>query len=216
MTRSQFVRNTTETILNQLPDHKRLSTAPARASTAPKGKLTSFPSASSPNLSHTATSPNLSRSGSLLRVGQATGMARNPSAQSLEHGAGRPSKDSTRTAERLSWSLFDEKVGPFGGMASLGSQSAWEAQLECFLKVLYSLTFLIKGSIRWYQEQSSPASSDSALRKFESHYYSISKRRWIDSECKHFKSCKSCLRVWQHEGTNLCKGIDESRLAWSK
>jgi hypothetical protein len=39
------------------------------------------------------------------------------------------------TAERLSWSLFEEKVGPFGGMAQLGSHSAWEAQMECVLKV---------------------------------------------------------------------------------
>lgn len=65
-------------------------------------------------------------------------MARNPSAQSLDHGAGRPNRDSMRpvaTAERLSWSLFEEKVGPFGGMAQLGSHSAWEAQMECVLKV---------------------------------------------------------------------------------
>lgn len=143
MTRTQFVRNTMGTILDQLPDTKRMSTVPARSAAVPKGKLTAFPSASSPNLSHAATSPNLSRSGSLLRVSQAVGMARNPSAQSLDHGAGRPSKDSTRTAERLSWSLFDEKVGPFGGMASLGSQSAWEAQMECLLKVTCSFVLLM-------------------------------------------------------------------------
>jgi hypothetical protein len=65
-------------------------------------------------------------------------MSRNPSTQSLDHGTSRVSRDSVRTAataERLSWSLFDEKVGPFGGMASFGSQSAWEAQMECVLKV---------------------------------------------------------------------------------
>jgi hypothetical protein len=140
MTRTQFTRNTLATVHNQLPDSKRLSTVPSNSATVPKGKLTSFPSASSPNLSHAATTPNISRSGSLLRVGQAAGMARNPSAQSLDHGAGRPSKDSTRTAntsDRLSWSLFDEKIGPFGGMASLGSQSAWDAQMECLLKVCF-------------------------------------------------------------------------------
>ena len=72
-------------------------------------------------------------------------MARNPSAQSLDHGAGRPSRDSVRTmatAERLSWSLFEEKVGPFGGMAALGSHSAWEAQMECVLKVRHRLLVL--------------------------------------------------------------------------
>jgi hypothetical protein len=106
--------------------------------TIPKGKLTAFPSSSSPNLSHLVTSPNLSRSGSLLRIGQAVGMARNPSAQTLDHGVGRHSRDSGRTvatAERLSWSLFDDKIGPFGTMASLGSQSAWEGQMEGVLKV---------------------------------------------------------------------------------
>jgi len=142
MTRQQFVRNTMDTILSQLPRSKRISTAPPRPQTSiPKGKLTAFPSASSPNLSHLVTTPNLSRSGSLLRVGQAVGMARNPSAQSLDHGAGRPSKESTRTAERLSWSLFDEKVGPYGVRASLGSHSAWETQMECVLKVLIPLMF---------------------------------------------------------------------------
>jgi hypothetical protein len=143
MTRQQFVRNTMSTILSQLPASKRVSVAGVRSQPpVPKGKLTSFPSASSPNLSHLVTGPNLSRSGSLLRVGQAVGMARNPSAQSLDHGAGWPSRDSTRTVatvERVSWSLFDEKTGPFGGMAALGSQSAWEAQMECFLKVPVAL-----------------------------------------------------------------------------
>ena len=133
MTRTQFVRNTMSTILSQLPQAKRISTARIRTQPPPKSKLTSFPSTSSPNLSHLVTTPNLTRSGSLLRVGQAVGMARNPSAQSLDHGAGRG------TFERSSWNLFDEKVGPYGGMASLGSQSAWEAQMECFLKVFASL-----------------------------------------------------------------------------
>ena len=68
-------------------------------------------------------------------MGQAVGMARNPSAQSLDHGAGRPSKESTRTGEKLSWSLYDDKVGPYGGRAALGSHSAWETQMECVLKV---------------------------------------------------------------------------------
>jgi hypothetical protein len=125
-----------QTILSQLPSSKRVSTEPLRSS-LPKGKLTTFPSVSSPNLSHLAP-PNINRSGSLLRVGQAVGMSRNPSAHSLDHGSPRVSRESARTAataERLSWSLFDEKVGPFGGMASFGSQSAWEAQMECVLKV---------------------------------------------------------------------------------
>jgi Sec7 domain len=135
MTRQQFVRNTMHTILSQLPSSKRISTDPIRSS-IPKGKLTTFPSVSSPNLSHLA-APSINRSGSLLKVGQAVGMSRNPSTQSLDHGTSRVSRDSVRTAataERLSWSLFDEKVGPFGGMASFGSQSAWEAQMECVLK----------------------------------------------------------------------------------
>jgi hypothetical protein len=135
MTRQQFVRNTMSTILAQLPNSKRISTAPAKQTPLPKGKLTAFPSASSPNLSHSVTSPSLGRSNSLLRVGQAIGMARNPSAQSLDHRTGRMSKDSGRPGDRMSWNLFDEKVGPFGGMASLGSQSAWEAQMEHVLKV---------------------------------------------------------------------------------
>ena len=137
MTRQQFVRNTMSTILSQLPSNKRISTEPIRSS-APKGKFTTFASASSPNLSHLA-APTISRSGSILKIGQAVNMTRNPSTHSLDHGAaGRVSRDSARTAataERLSWSLFDEKVGPFGGMASFGSQSAWEAQMECVLKV---------------------------------------------------------------------------------
>jgi hypothetical protein len=138
MTRQQFVRNTLDTILSQLPATKRMSTVPARPQTSvPKGKLTAFPSASSPNLSHLVTTPNLTRSGSLLRVGQAVGMVRNPSAQSLDHGTGRLSKESN-TAERSSWTLFDDKLGPFGGMASLGSQTAWESQMECVLKVILS------------------------------------------------------------------------------
>jgi hypothetical protein len=73
-------------------------------------------------------------------------MARNPSAQSLDHGASRVSRDSTRTvatAGRLSWSLFDEKVGPFGGMASFGSQNAWEAQMEYVLKVFFPWNYLM-------------------------------------------------------------------------
>ena len=139
MTRSQFVRNTMATVLNQLPKPKRISTAPPRLPSAPKGKLTQFPSASSPNLSHLSPpTSNLSRSGSLLRVGQSVGMARNPSAQSLDHGVGRVSRDSTRTngtVEKSSWSLHDDKIGPYGGMAALGSHSAWEAQMECHLKV---------------------------------------------------------------------------------
>lgn len=125
-----------QTILSQLPSSKRVSTEPIRSS-LPKGKLTTFPSVSSPNLSHLAP-PSINRSGSLLRVGQAVGMSRNPSAHSLDHGSPRVSRESARTVattERLSWSLFDEKVGPFGGMASFGSQSAWEAQMECVLKV---------------------------------------------------------------------------------
>ena len=140
MTRQQFIRNTMNTVVSQIPSSKRISTAPARSQSVPKGKLTSFPSSSSPNLSHLVTAPNLSRSGSLLRVQQAVGMARNPSAHSLDHSAGRASKETARTtatADRLSWSLFDEKVGPFGGMASLGSQSAWEAQMEYHLKVQF-------------------------------------------------------------------------------
>src|SRR5579859_5018821 len=156
MNRTQFVRNTMNTILSQLPPSKRVSTAPARAHTPiPKGKLTSFPSASSPNLSHLVSSPNLSRSESLLRVNLTANMSRNPSAQSLDHRAGRPSKDSGRsvaTAERLSWNLFDEKVGPFGGMASLGSQSAWEAQMESVLKVQAQLTHLMIGHIQLCEE----------------------------------------------------------------
>jgi len=139
MTRSQFIRNTMDTILDQLPDSKRMSTIPSRPATIPKGKLTAFPSSSSPNLSQAGATPTLSRSGSFLRVGQAVGMARNPSAHSLDHGGGRPSKESARTVnitERLSWSLFDEKVGPYGTMASLGSQTAWENQMECLLKVV--------------------------------------------------------------------------------
>ena len=65
-------------------------------------------------------------------------MSKTGSAQTLDHEAGRPSPESGRTPpmEKLSWSLFDEKAGPFGGMAALGSQSAWEAQMECVLKVL--------------------------------------------------------------------------------
>jgi len=157
MTRSQFVRNTMSTILSQVPADKRHSIAPVRSQTsppAPKGKLTTFPSASSPNLAHLVTTPNLSRSGSLLKVSQAIGMARNPSAQSLDHGAGRPSRESTHavaTAERLSWSLFDDKVGPFAGMAALGSQSAWEAQMECVLKVLNFSNKLTTGSIQFVE-----------------------------------------------------------------
>ena len=134
------------TVLSQIPVTKRVSTAPVRSQPPlPKGKLTAFPSTSSPNLSHLVTSPNISRSGSLLKVQQATSMARNPSAQSLDHGAGRASRDSSRTvatAERLSWTLYDEKVGPFGGMAALGSESAWEAQMECVLKVTTSCSLL--------------------------------------------------------------------------
>src|SRR5271170_2023532 len=150
MTRQQFIKNTMNTVLSQLPSTKRISTAPVRSQPPilPKGKLTTFPSASSPNLSHLVTSPNVSRSGSLLKVHQATSMARNPSAQSLDHGAGRPSRDSMQTvatAERLSWSLFEEKVGPFGGMAALGSHSAWEAQMECVLKVRHRLFVLTLG-----------------------------------------------------------------------
>lgn len=145
MTRSQFARNTMHTILSQLPSAKRVSTEPIRAlSSIPRGKFTTFPSTSSPNLSHLA-APNVSRSGSLLKVGSAVSMARNPSAQSLDHGTSQLSRDSARTAataERLSWSLFDEKVGPFGGIASLGSHSAWEAQMECVLKVLIPRTHL--------------------------------------------------------------------------
>jgi len=138
MTRSQFVRNTMATVLNQLPNPKRVSTAPPRLPSVPKGKLTQFPSASSPNLTHLTAPTNVSRSGSLLRVGQAAGMARNPSAHSLDHGVGRESRDSARTngtVEKSSWSLYDDKIGPYGGMASLGSHSAWEAQMECHLKV---------------------------------------------------------------------------------
>ena len=72
---------------------------------------------------------------------QAVGMARNPSAHSLDHGNGRISKESIGTpADRLSWTLFDEKIGPFGGMAALGSQSAWEGQMENHLKVLHFLS----------------------------------------------------------------------------
>src|SRR5271163_1500125 len=72
MTRQQFVRNTMHTILSQLPNNKRVSTEPIRSQQSlPKGRLTTFPSASSPNLSHLVTSPNISRSGSLLKVGQA-------------------------------------------------------------------------------------------------------------------------------------------------
>jgi len=124
------------TILTQLPSNKRISTEPIR-STHSKGKLTTFPSASSPNLSHLVTSPNLSRSGSLLKVNQSVGMSRNPSAHSLDPGHGRISKESTRVpADRLSWTLFDEKIGPFGGLAALGHQSAWEDQMENHLKVL--------------------------------------------------------------------------------
>jgi hypothetical protein len=137
MTRQQFVRNTMHTILTQRPSNKRVATEPVR-SPQQRGKLTTFPSASSPNLSHLVSSPNLARSGSLLKVSQAVGMARNPSAHSLENGNGRRSKESARTpAERLSWSLFDEKIGPFGGMAALGSQSAWDGQMENHLKVCH-------------------------------------------------------------------------------
>jgi hypothetical protein len=160
MTRPQFVRNTLNTVLPQIPALKRISTGPQCPSspTIPKGKLTAFPSASSPNLSHLVTSPNLSRSGSLLRIGQAVGMARNPSAHSLDHGTGRASRDSGRTvatAERLSWTLFDDKVGPFGVMASLGSQSAWEAQMECVLKVFVGAAWLTVGYLQFHQEYSS-------------------------------------------------------------
>jgi hypothetical protein len=146
MTRQQFVRNTMSTILSQLPSAKRVSTVPIQSQVPNnKGKLTTFPSASSPNLPHLVSTPNLSRSGSFLKVGQAVGMVRNSSAQSLDHGAPRPSRESAHTtgaAERSSWCLFDEKVGPFGGMASLGSQSAWEAQMECVLKVTHYLLSL--------------------------------------------------------------------------
>src|ERR1700738_5074336 len=159
MTRSQFVKNTMSTILSQLPALKRVSTGPKSSPSVPKGKLTAFPSASSPNLSHLVTSPNLSRSGSLLRIGQAGGMSKNPSAQSLDHGAGRASKDSGQTqttTERLSWTLYDDKVGPFGTMASLGSQSAWEAQMEAALKVLvYFPAELISGYLHLHQEYTS-------------------------------------------------------------
>lgn len=143
MTRQQFIRNTMSTILTQLPSAKRVSTAPIRSQhSINKGKFTTFPSASSPNLPHLVSAPNISRSGSLLKVGQAVGMVRNSSTQSLDHGPPRPSRESARTvgtAERSSWCLFDEKIGQFGGMASLGSQSAWENQMECVLKVTHSI-----------------------------------------------------------------------------
>lgn len=163
MTRHQFVRNTMSTILSQLPAEKRLSTVPIRTQTTPlpRGKLTTFPSTSSPNLSHSATASNLSRSGSLLKVSQAIGMARNGSAQSLDHGTGRPSRESSRTAnqaERVSWSLFDDKVGPFGGMAAMGSHSAWEAQMECVLKVSICSTSLIVGNLHFFEANSIRAS----------------------------------------------------------
>jgi hypothetical protein len=88
-------------------------------------------------------------------VGQAVGMARNPSAQSLDHGAGRPNKESTTTAERLSWSIYDEKVGPYGSLASLGSHSAWETQMECVLKVYsFSSFWLISGYLQFGEEYS--------------------------------------------------------------
>src|SRR5271167_4849685 len=107
MTRQQFVRNTMHTILSTLPSSKRVSTEPIRfLSSVPKGKFTTFPSTSSPNLSHLS-APNVSRSGSLLKVGSAVQMTRNPSTQSLDHGTGRVSRDSIRTiaaVERLSWS----------------------------------------------------------------------------------------------------------------
>jgi hypothetical protein len=145
MTRPQFVRNTMDTVLSQVPSTKRVATAPPRLQTStPKGKLTTFPSASSPNLSHFVGPANVNRSGSVLKTGQGVAMARNLSAQTLDIPVGRPSRESARTVaapERVSWSLFDDKVGPFGGMASLGSQSAWEAQMECVLKVLLLFTF---------------------------------------------------------------------------
>ena len=137
MTRQQFVRNTMSTIVSQLHSNNHTSTEPVRSSIK-KGKLTNFSSASSPNLSYLI-APTTSRSGSLLKVGQAVNLTRTPSTHSLDQSAvGRVSRDSARataTTERLPWSLFDEKVGPFGGMASFGSQSAWEAQMECVLKV---------------------------------------------------------------------------------
>jgi Sec7 domain len=146
MTRQQFVRNTMETIRCQIPVLKRGSTVPVSRPSIQKRKLTTFPSSSSPNLAN----PNLTRSGSLLKVTQGISMSKNPSAQTLDHEAGRPSRESGRTApmEKLSWSLFDDKAGPFGGMAGLGSQSAWEAQMECVLKVLLlSITLMSRKSI---------------------------------------------------------------------
>lgn len=164
MTRQQFVRNTMDTILTQLPSNKRTTTEPVRP-IQHKAKLTTFPSASSPNLSHLVTSPNLSRSGSLLKITQAVGMARNSSAHSLDHGHGRISKESARTrTDRLSWNLCDEKIGPFGGMAALGSQGAWEGQMENHLKVsLFSTKLTMTGHLPFCETNATSTSSDHAV-----------------------------------------------------
>lgn len=80
----------------------------------------------------------------MLKLGQSVSMVRNASAQSLDHS--RSTRDLSRTVattESLSWSLLDEKVGPHGQIAAFGSQSAWEAQMECALKVQRSVRQLI-------------------------------------------------------------------------
>ncbi|ODQ56563.1 hypothetical protein SAICODRAFT_4742 [Saitoella complicata NRRL Y-17804] len=54
-----------------------------------------------------------------------------------------PTRDSpTRSASGLSvgkpWSLYDDRIGPYGAFAAGGSMRGWEMQLECLLKDFYA------------------------------------------------------------------------------
>lgn len=106
-------------------------------------------------------------------------MARNPSAHSLDHGNRQINKESSRTpADRLSWTLFDEKIGPFGDMAALGSQSAWEGQMENHLKVFYFQTGLMIGYIPFCEANTPTTSSDYAIKRLECEYESETRGTW--------------------------------------
>jgi hypothetical protein len=127
-------------------------------------------------------------------------MARNPSAQSLDHGGG----TSREGRSPVSWCLFDEKVGSYGGRAALGSQNAWESQMECFLKVRRLGSRLMIGSIQWSQEYS-VGTSITGIRRDGCR----AEGAGVGSQSEYAQSRQSRVRIRQRESQERSQTIHE-------
>ncbi|BFZ59061.1 hypothetical protein YB2330_000063 [Saitoella coloradoensis] len=139
MNRAQFTKNTISAVRAQIKQDSMLRSqssysmrsspgvTPGEESPGGQPKRPSLGRPASSYSSYTMPKSYSTGNGSLANLAQ-------PSTPTRES----PARSASALSVGKPWSLYDDRIGPYGALAAGGSMRGWEMQLECLLKDLYT------------------------------------------------------------------------------